>query len=60
MVTIEEEIHLFPYRTQKLSLSSPKILGVKTPGKLGRSQLKNTENFSVFFNFKFFYYYYEY
>ena len=40
MVTIEKEIHLFPSRTQKLSLSSLMILGVQTPGKVSRSQFQ--------------------
>ena len=29
-------IHLFPFRTQKLSLVVPKILGWRRPGKIGR------------------------
>ena len=40
MVTIEKEIHLFPSRTQKLSLSSLMILGVQPPGKGSRSQFQ--------------------
>ena len=31
-------VHLFPFRTQKLSSSAPKILGWKRPGKIGQSQ----------------------
>ena len=50
MVTIEKEIHLFPSRTQKLSLSSLMILGVQTPGKVSRSQFFEASNiYSVLF-----------
>ena len=35
LVMIEEGIHLYPSRTQKLSPSSPKILGWRQPGKIG-------------------------
>ena len=31
-------VHLFPYRTQKLSSVVPKILGWRRPGKIGRCQ----------------------
>ena len=31
--------HLFPFRTQKLSLVVPKILGWRRPGKIGRCRL---------------------
>ena len=31
-----ERFHLFPFRTQKLSSSVPKILGGRLPGKIGR------------------------
>ena len=33
-------VHLFPYRTQKLSSVVPKILGWRRPGKIGRCQHK--------------------
>ena len=33
-----EEIHLFPYRTQKLSLLTPMVLGGRPPGRLGSCQ----------------------
>ena len=33
-VAIEKRIHLYPYRTQKLSFSSSKILGWRRPGKI--------------------------
>ena len=39
MAIKEERIHLFPYRTQKLSSSSPRVLGPQGPGRVGRSQL---------------------
>ena len=32
--------HLFPFRTQKLSLVVPKILGWRRPGKIGRCRLE--------------------
>ena len=39
MAIIEKRIHLFPSRTQKLSSSSPMVLGPQGPGRVGRSQL---------------------
>ena len=38
MVTMAEGIHLFPYRTQKLSLLTPMVLGGRPPGRLGSCQ----------------------
>ena len=38
-VPMTPRIHLFPYRTQKLSLVVPKILGWRRPGKIGRCRL---------------------
>ena len=35
-VPMTPRIHLFPFRTQKLSLVVPKILGWRRPGKIGR------------------------
>ena len=35
-VTMAKGIHLFPYRTQKLSLSAPRVLGWRRPGRVGR------------------------
>ena len=32
-------IHLFPYRTQKLSLSAPMVLGWRRPGRVGRCRI---------------------
>ncbi len=31
--------HLFPYRTQKLSLSAPMVLGWRRPGRVGRCRI---------------------
>ena len=31
--------HLYPYRTQKLSLSALKVLGWKRPGRIGRCRI---------------------
>ena len=38
-----ERPHLFPFRTQKLSSSAPMVLGVQTPGRVGRSQVRYSE-----------------
>ena len=40
MVTIARRIHLFPFRTQKLSSLALKVLGGKLPGRIGRSHVK--------------------
>ena len=42
MVIIAERIHLFPYRTQKLSSPAPKVLGGKLPGRVGSSHVKSS------------------
>ena len=34
--TVLCSIHLFPFRTQKLSLLAPNVLGWKRPGRIGR------------------------
>ena len=36
--------HLFPYRTQKLSLSAPMVLGWRRPGRVGRCRIPNKKN----------------
>ena len=38
LVTITMRIHLYPYRTQKLSSFVPKILASYLAGKIGRCQ----------------------
>ena len=38
LVAIERRIHLFSFRTQKLSFSSSKILGWQRPGKIEHCQ----------------------
>ena len=38
LVLIAARVHLFPYRTQKLSSLALKILGGKLPGKISRCQ----------------------
>ena len=43
LVAIAKRIHLFPFRTQKLSSSAPMVLGVQTPGRVGRSQVRYSE-----------------
>ena len=40
LVPMAVRVHLFPFRTQKLSSPVPKILGWKRPGKIGRCQHK--------------------
>ena len=40
VVTIAERIHLFPFRTQKLSSLALMVLGGKLPGRVGRSHVK--------------------
>ncbi len=46
VVTIAERIHLFPFRTQKLSSLALMVLGGKLPGRVGRSHV-------IFFVYKF-------
>ena len=35
-VAIARGKHLFPFRTEQLSLSAPMVLGLKGPGRVGR------------------------
>ena len=42
-VTMAKGIHLFPYRTQKLSLSAPMVLGWTRPGRVGRCRIQTKE-----------------
>src|SRR3954470_12035800 len=42
-VVIARGIHLFPFRTEKLSLSAPMVLGLKGPGRVGRRRLISTQ-----------------
>ena len=49
-----EGIHLFPYRTQKLSLLTPMVLGGRPPGRLGSCQTNLTSILLVFFCVKYF------
>ena len=44
-VIITLRIHLFPFRTQKLSSAVPKILGGKLPGKIGRRRHRGKSHF---------------
>ena len=39
-VLIVMRVHLFPYRTQKLSSCTPTILGGRLPGKIGNANTK--------------------
>ena len=43
-VTMAKGIHLFPYRTQKLSLSAPMVLGWRRPGRVGRCRIPWKKN----------------
>lgn len=40
LVALESGVHLSPSRTQKLSHSSPMVLGLSRPGRVGRCQDK--------------------
>ena len=40
-VVMAKGSHLFPYRTQKLSLSAPMVLGWRRPGRVGRCRIPN-------------------
>ena len=42
-VTMAKGTHLFPYRTQKLSLSAPMVLGWRRPGRVGRCRIPHEE-----------------
>src|SRR3954453_14319809 len=42
-VAIARGKHLFPFRTEKLSLSAPMVLGPKGPGRVGRRRLISTK-----------------
>ena len=42
-VAIAKGIHLFPFRTQKLSLSAPMVLGWRRPGRVGRCRIQTEE-----------------
>ena len=39
-VLLTQRVHLFPFRTQKLSFAVPKILGRRQPGKIGQRRHK--------------------
>lgn len=52
LVKMAWRVHLYPYRTQKLSSIAPKILGGRLPGKIGLCQHKkeaDTECICFFF-----------
>ena len=44
LVTIAKGSHLFPYRTQKLSLSAPMVLGWRRPGRVGHCRIPNKKH----------------
>src|SRR5699024_1587871 len=43
LVLIAARVHLFPFRTQKLSSLAPTILGGRLPGKIGNANTKSTK-----------------
>ena len=43
LVRLTQRVHLFPFRTQKLSSVVPTILGWRRPGKIGIRQHETTE-----------------
>ena len=50
LVLIAARVHLFPFRTQKLSSLAPTILGGRLPGKIGNANTKSTRrNLGAFF-----------
>ena len=46
-VVMAKGIHLFPYRTQKLSLSAPMVLGWRRPGRVGHCRIPNKKDTHV-------------
>ena len=38
LAVIAQELHLFPFRTEKLSPAAPMVLGEQAPGRVGRRQ----------------------
>ena len=51
LVVIARRIHLFPFRTQKLSFSALMVLDGKLSGRVGRSQvIKDFRLSGVFFS----------
>ena len=43
-VVMAKGSHLFPYRTQKLSLSAPMVLGWRRPGRVGHCRIPNKKH----------------
>ena len=48
-VAMTKGSHLFPYRTQKLSLSAPMVLGWRRPGRVGRCRIPQNLAIAGFF-----------
>ena len=44
-VVMAKGSHLFPYRTQKLSLSAPMVLGWRRPGRVGHCRIPYEKSF---------------
>src|SRR3954463_436910 len=41
LAVIAQELHLFPFRTEKLSPAAPMVLGAPAPGRVGRRQFSS-------------------
>src|SRR3954468_18600315 len=41
LAVIAQELHLFPFRTEKLSPAAPMVLGAQAPGRVGRRQFSS-------------------
>ena len=51
-VLIAMRVHLFPFRTQKLSSFAPTILGGRLPGKIGNANTSLHRNVEVFLMYR--------
>ena len=51
LVLIAARVHLFPFRTQKLSSLAPTILGGRLPGKIGNANTESTRRNPGAFSF---------
>ena len=47
LVMIARGTHLFPYRTQKLSLFTPMVFGWQRPERVGSRQLRKENTLSI-------------
>ena len=56
LVLIAARVHLFPFRTQKLSSLAPTILGGRLPGKIGNANTRAPGAILVLFLFAVFFF----